>query len=343
MLGRLMSLLAERGRLAAGRLFAAPADLAEACDGLLAETGARVQYAADAADVTLNGEAVDGLLLAVSGRLARVAAHCVVDATSAAVIASRAGAPYEHAAAAESPPPTVIAFRAVGVDGDAYADGGREAVVEILRGADRPDALDAAALEVIVPPEGANVEAWVYATVSPAADLTEPAARAGVLQAARRLSRAAAEVLVRRVAGFGEARFVDAAPHVGTADCRRIIAPVRLAAEHLTGDDSWPDALGLIAARRAEASGDADGWHPPAGIPYRCFVPERVDGLLVAGGCISAVCPSPPALRSGLAAVVTGQVACVAAALSARRSRSPRTLSAEQIGRHLSDQGAVLP
>jgi FAD dependent oxidoreductase len=61
-------------------------------------------------------------------------------------------------------------------------------------------------------------------------------------------------------------------------------------------------------------------------IPYRCLVPQAVDGLLVAGRAISSNHEADGYTRNQPACMVTGQAAGVAAALAAQAGIPPRAL-----------------
>ena len=69
---------------------------------------------------------------------------------------------------------------------------------------------------------------------------------------------------------------------------------------------------------------------PPAGdwyeIPYRCLVPREVEGMLVAGRCISSDREANGSLRAMPTCMFTGEAAGVAAALGLRRGVTPHEL-----------------
>jgi ribulose 1,5-bisphosphate synthetase/thiazole synthase len=66
-------------------------------------------------------------------------------------------------------------------------------------------------------------------------------------------------------------------------------------------------------------------------VPYRAIVPEKLDGLLVAGRCISATHVAASAGKSMGNCVASGQAAGIAAALAAKTGRRPRELKVAQI------------
>jgi ribulose 1,5-bisphosphate synthetase/thiazole synthase len=77
-------------------------------------------------------------------------------------------------------------------------------------------------------------------------------------------------------------------------------------------------------------------------VPYRALVPERVDGLLTAGRCISASHAAASAGKSMGNCVATGHAAGIAAALAVRRNIQPRDVSVAEIQQQLRADGVDL-
>ena len=77
-------------------------------------------------------------------------------------------------------------------------------------------------------------------------------------------------------------------------------------------------------------------------IPLRCLIPLEVDGLVVAGRCISGTHVANASYRTMPICVATGQAAGVCAALAAINSQSPRTVKAAEVQKELLRQGAIL-
>jgi len=74
-------------------------------------------------------------------------------------------------------------------------------------------------------------------------------------------------------------------------------------------------------------------------VPYRALLPETVDGLLVAGRCISATHEGASAGKSMGNCMATGHAAGVAAALAVQKNQIPRDLDAKAIrARLMQDQ-----
>jgi hypothetical protein len=153
----------------------------------------------------------------------------------------------------------------------------------------------------------------------------------------------------RDVPGFANARIAATAVQIGIRESRRIAG-----AYTLTGDDvlqarAFDDAV----ARSAypidihNPSGSGTSTHRlPAGasyeIPYRCLVPERVDGLLVAGRCISTTHEALASTRLTPTVMTLGQAAGTAAALAARSGIRPRDVDPRALREALVRDGVDL-
>ena len=65
-------------------------------------------------------------------------------------------------------------------------------------------------------------------------------------------------------------------------------------------------------------------------VPYRAILPEKLDGLLVGGRCISATHAGAAAGKSMGNCMATGHAAGVAAALAAQKRIVPRELKVQR-------------
>ena len=75
------------------------------------------------------------------------------------------------------------------------------------------------------------------------------------------------------------------------------------------------------------------------GVPYRSLVPEKLDGLLVAGRCISATHAGAAAGKSMGNCMATGHAAGVAGAMCAKANRLPRELNVAGLQAALREDG----
>ena len=84
-------------------------------------------------------------------------------------------------------------------------------------------------------------------------------------------------------------------------------------------------------------------WGLPLGcqIPFRCFIPKCVDGIIVASRAISLTVDAAQCVRMQRDVQVMGEVAGVAAAMAARLGVSPRLLDVSALQARLRERGVV--
>jgi hypothetical protein len=93
----------------------------------------------------------------------------------------------------------------------------------------------------------------------------------------------------------------------------------------------FPDSIGLVADWRKAG--------PVWEIPFGTLLPRKVQGLLVAGRCISSEGDAWEVTRVIPPAALTGQVAGLAASLAVRRGTTPEGLDVGDIQRELQSRG----
>jgi hypothetical protein len=142
-------------------------------------------------------------------------------------------------------------------------------------------------------------------------------------------------------------------------ETRRVRASYVLTEEDILEKTRFPDSIG-IDSNRQNPKGPR---HSPDGmegsaqdvenrelvaslftyeIPYRCLLPESVEGLVVAGRAISADHDADGYTRNQPACMVTGQAAGVAASLSVQHDVEPRNLDIKMLQRSLRSLGTKI-
>lgn len=152
------------------------------------------------------------------------------------------------------------------------------------------------------------------------------------------------------VPGFEDAYLLQIADQVGVRETRRIIGDYVLTGEDVLAAARFDDCIGYCGAtidvhstaghEKMQLSPIREGRSYQ--IPYRILLPRGLDGLLVAGRCVSTDRASCGSIRQQAGCMVTGQAAGAAAALAARAQISPRELSVEQLQQELRTQDVVL-
>jgi hypothetical protein len=250
-----------------------------------------------------------------SGRQALLA-QVVVDASGDGDVAARAGAPFWQTAADEAP-------RLV----DAL-------MYRIEFGERRPEGIHGCDF-------GGNAVVWgpraepIDGTDGDALSRAEVAARLGVYEDfAGKQAREPA---------LADARVVETPPLLGIRQTRFIEGAYKLTAEDAIEGRRFEDVVAISSCAIIHYYGyrrylEHEGYD----IPYRCLVPKGVEGLLVAGRCISSEQQPYESHRAMVPMMAIGEAAGTAAALSAREGVRPRALEVGRLQQALIAQGAEL-
>jgi hypothetical protein len=137
---------------------------------------------------------------------------------------------------------------------------------------------------------------------------------------------------------------------MGVRETRRIVGEYQLTLEDLASARVFDDVIALCGYpvdihSPTDDGGGADGRLETANvyeIPYRSLVPRDLDGLLVAGRCISATHEALAAIRVMPPAFAMGEAAGTAAALAVEWGRPPRAIPVPQLQELLVRRGAYL-
>jgi hypothetical protein len=165
----------------------------------------------------------------------------------------------------------------------------------------------------------------------------------------RRQMRQIAAFLRRYVPGFEKAYVVQSGVHIGVRETRRILGDYQLTADDILQARKFPDVIARstypVDIHNPEGAGTTLKRVPPGDaydIPLRSLLPQNIDGILVAGRCISGTHEAHSSYRVMPVSVATGQAAGVCAALAVRQKQSPHAVPAEDVQRELIRQGANL-
>lgn len=160
----------------------------------------------------------------------------------------------------------------------------------------------------------------------------------------RRQAFQVAAFMRKYVPGFEHAYLAETAANVGVRETRHVLGEHVLTEEDIVTDRRFPDTVVRSFKRQQPGtpshSPDAQEGAPTDisarsviapvigfNIPYRCFVPRKIDGLLVAGRCISQTHGADGWTRLQSCVWAMGQAAGTAAALAVRAALMPREMA----------------
>jgi len=140
--------------------------------------------------------------------------------------------------------------------------------------------------------------------------------------------------------GFQNVQLAATRPQVGVRETRRIKGMYVLTEDDAMSGRRFDDAVawrsgmldvGFVRHERMEVP-----------LPYLALLPEKVDGLLVAGRCIAATRVAASAGKSMGNCVATNHAAGLAAAIAAANGCAPRELDVRQLQDSLAADGVDL-
>ncbi|MDF1512982.1 MAG: FAD-dependent oxidoreductase [Anaerolineae bacterium] len=324
-----------------------PEQLKMVSEDMVLESGSDLLYHTFAVAAILEDNRMRGAVIETkSGRFA-VLAKVVIDCTGDGDIAARAGAPFEKGRPGDHLlQPMTMMFRMGGLQW-VQTNGTQllslvqkaiEATGEPFRLAfERPWAIH-------LPNPGEVAVQLVHirgVDATDARDLTLAEIEG------RRQTWAVVDFLVRHVPEFENAYLIETAAQVGVRESRRIMGDYLLTLDDVRKGRKFDDGIATVSfgvdihdpVGKSQIGGGITGVYD---IPYGCLVPRDIEGLLVAGRCISGTHEAHASYRVKGPCVAMGQAAGTAAALATRFDVLPRGLDASALRQELIRQGVEL-
>ncbi len=155
--------------------------------------------------------------------------------------------------------------------------------------------------------------------------------------------------LRKYVPGCENAKLKASGSYVGIRESRHIQGDYRLTADDLLSCKVPEDSI-LLAANSVDVHGrfgPTSNEYVPIngeyyGVPYRSLIAKGIEGLLLAGRCVSADSTAAGAIRVMPPCMGMGQAAGTAAAMSVKNSCSVRDINIDVLRKTLKEHGAVL-
>jgi len=148
---------------------------------------------------------------------------------------------------------------------------------------------------------------------------------------------------LRQRPGYESVFLAQTATGVGVRETRRIRGEYLLSEQDAIRGTRFPDVIAISSNPMPSFHGQRYFFkHEGFDIPYRCLVPQKIDGLVLTGRCIS--CEQAPfqSARSMAPAMAVGHASGCAAALAALRKIEPRKLDIKVLQQLLVSQKAEL-
>jgi hypothetical protein len=142
---------------------------------------------------------------------------------------------------------------------------------------------------------------------------------------------------------LNDAYIIETAPHLGIRQTRFIEGLYKTTAEDAIQGRKFDDSIAMSACPIISYYGyrrylEHEGYE----IPYRCLLPQKVEGLIVAGRCISSDQQSYESWRAMAPTMSIGEAAGTSAALCVKTQKSPKEIDVEMLRNQLIKQGAEI-
>ncbi len=342
-----------------------PEILKKVYDRMCAEAGVKVLFHANFVSPIMKGRKIQGAVLLTPSGLEAARAKMVIDATGDGTVAYRAGAPCVFGDPESGRvQPASLFFRINNVDTyRLIAD-----VVPHLPEFRRVNGVSYRCLHWRVAEAEAagewdlarkSVNIWrsvekdqwvVNCTRIHGVDSTDCENLTAAEVEGRRQVEELMNFFHKYVPGCEVATLMGTGATMGIRESRHVQGDFVLPVQDLI-DGVIPDDNIVLSANSIDVhgamGGPAGGLYMPIkknmyGVPYRCLVPKDVEGLLLAGRCISADSPAAGAIRVMPPAMAIGQAAGIAAALCLQNGATPATLDYTDLRPALLEQKVYL-
>lgn len=322
------------------------------------EAGVELLLHSMVVDTVVEDGAVTGIVVAHKGGMSYVPAAVTIDASGDGDVAARGGASFQYGRDSDGGvQPMTLFFRIRDVDDEAVSRYQAEhpeerfpfeSIVERAhdsgtyslprRGVQLFKTLEPGVWRVnttrVTGVDGTNVH-----------DLTmaEVVARQQVVQLM--------EFFHHELPGMENCRLLDTAGTIGVRETRRIDGEYAITLEDLTEGRPFEDVIAVAGYpvdihSPTSINGPFDDGVPPTAnvyeIPYRALVPAQLDGLIMAGRCISGSHEALAAIRVMPPAFAIGEAAGIAAARAVADRRAPRHIDVTDLQERLLRSGAYL-
>lgn len=150
--------------------------------------------------------------------------------------------------------------------------------------------------------------------------------------------------------GYENCKYIASGTTTGIRESRRVVGEYLITAEELAAGKRFDDVVVhkaefIVDIHNPAGAGQAEEkiqYVVPYDLPYGCFVPKGVDGLMTAGRCISGTHRAHASYRVMSICMAMGQAVGVAAALCARQGCQPRELDVKALQKELAALGVEL-
>jgi len=299
-------------------------------------------------DVVMEGRCVRGVVVATKAGPRGVRARVTIDCSGDGDVAALAGAPFEVPAEVQLPS---AMFSMGGIDPERIDAMDRQQLRDVLEsvresGVDLPRV--SGGVFTVPNRSAAHLNITRVSLNGRPADVTDAEQLTAAEIEGRRQVMLYGEVFRKHVPGFENAYVIDSGAQLGIRESRIIGGRYVLTEEDVLNEARFDDAIGCGAWPVELHTPDRATiwrWLREGGyyqMPYRMLLPTGVDGLLVAGRCMSATHGAQASVRASANCFAAGEAAGTAAAMAVASNVEPAVVSVAALRQKLSELGALV-
>jgi succinate dehydrogenase/fumarate reductase flavoprotein subunit len=328
-----------------------PETLKTVLDKKLMEAGVQTLYYTMFAAPIMAGNKIQGAIIEnKSGRQA-VLAKVVVDTTGDGDVCAATGVPYELGDGQGSTQPCEMGFKIVNVnekkfDQAYFFENAERLMAEgIANGEYKLTRTGGYLGNALIP----GVYSAQMARVPWSVNGTDAEHLTKASIEGRQIAREFARFLQKKIPGMETAEIIETGNRIGLRETRRVMGEYLLTENDILNGvkfadgiaaNAWPIEMHITGQlKRKMLYLNGDDYHT---IPYRCLLPRKVDGLLMAGRFISCTHNAQASIRVMGPATGMGHAAGIAAAFSVRDGVEVRAININRLRKELINQEAFL-
>lgn len=305
---------------------------------LAVDAGVTLLYYSTFAGVVKDGNRVTGIVVEnIDGRAVYMG-KMIIDATGDACVAADAGAKIHLGRDEDGACQAMTLMFLVRPVPEKYRDG-KMFYEQIKNAFDREGKGQEPPFErpYLIPIPGSDVAVMQYTHMRDYDPLSAAALTQATIEG-RRQALAAVEALRQYDPDFQDLTLLQTAPMLGVRESRRIEGDYTLTTQDAIEGAHFPDGITTVTfgIDIHEPKKNAQTCHrvQPYQIPYRCMIPKGLEGLLVAGRCISGSHEAMASYRVTGDCAEMGEAAGYAAYEAASQQKNARDVTIDEIMKH---------
>lgn len=154
-------------------------------------------------------------------------------------------------------------------------------------------------------------------------------------------------MLQQNVPGFEDCYMTSVNAVIGVRESRRIMGLRKLTGQDCIDGKVPEDTIALYSYFIDIHNGAGEGTYTktieePYGVPYGCAVAKSMDGLMMAGRCMSVDAVAFGSTRIMTLCMAVGEAAGIGAALAVQKGKQPRDIDPQEVRELLRGYGAIL-